>query len=98
MKMISNEETEEPQKRSRRRYDEETKQEILKLILNGHPISALARDFGIHENVLYKWKKEERVEQTPSEAEVERLRTRLRQVEMERDILKKALSIFSRQT
>jgi transposase-like protein len=30
--------------------------------------------------------------------EVEQLRRQLKQVEMERDILKKALSIFSRQT
>jgi len=30
--------------------------------------------------------------------EIEQLRQRLKQVEMERDILKKALSIFSRQT
>ncbi len=30
--------------------------------------------------------------------EIEQLRRRLKQVEMERDILKKALSIFSRQT
>ena len=41
-----------------------------------------------------------RSERTPSstEQEVEQLRRQLKQVEMERDILKKALSIFSRQT
>ena len=33
-----------------------------------------------------------------TEDEIEELRRRLKQVEMERDILKKALSIFSRQT
>jgi len=33
-----------------------------------------------------------------AEDEIERLRQRVKQVEMERDILKKALSIFSRQS
>lgn len=35
--------------------------------------------------------------QSSAELEVEQLRQRLKQVEMERDIFKKALSIFSRQ-
>jgi transposase-like protein len=33
-----------------------------------------------------------------AELEVEQLRRQLKQVEMERDILKKALAVFSRQT
>ena len=62
----------------------------MKLILNCHSVCAVARDFGIHENVLYKWKKDARSQQTTLEAEVERLRVILHQVEMERDIKKKA--------
>jgi transposase len=53
---------------------------------------------GISENVLHRWKREAIDSQSNSELEVEKLRQRLKQVEMERDILKKALSIFSRQT
>src|SRR5215470_13856333 len=57
-----------------------------------------AQALGISENVLHRWKREARDSQSNSELEVEKLRQRLKQVEMERDILKKALSIFSRQT
>jgi transposase len=53
---------------------------------------------GISENLLHQWKRAARADQSDAELEVEQLRQRLKQVEMERDILKKALSIFSRQT
>jgi len=46
--------------------------------------------------VLYKWKQATRASAT--DQELEQLRKQLKQVETERDILKKALSIFSRQT
>lgn len=61
-------------------------------------MKSVAEGLGISENLLHNWKKSNRARQSAAEREVEQLRQRLRQVEMERDILKKALSIFSRQT
>ncbi len=53
---------------------------------------------GISESLLHHWRRAARADQSDAELEVEQLRQRLKQVEMERDILKKALALFSRQT
>jgi transposase-like protein len=48
---------------------------------------------------LYSWQKQAKEQNSiGSEEELKTLRKRLREVEQERDILKKALSIFSRKT
>jgi len=80
------------------RYDDEFKRQALQLIANGQAVRSVAQSLGIGENLLHKWKQSARSHQSPDEREVAELRARLRQVEQERDILKKALSIFSRQT
>lgn len=82
----------------RRKYDEEFKQQALIMIRNGQSARSVAAALGISENLLHKWKRSDRTNQSSAELEVEQLRRQLKQVEMERDILKKALSIFSRQT
>jgi transposase len=84
---------------NRRKYDEEFKRQALQMIYNGQSVRSVAEALGVGENLLHRWK--QRKQNGPSnelEKEVEQLRSRLKQVEMERDILKKALSIFSRQT
>ena len=68
------------------------------MVRNGQPVRSVAQALGISENVLHRWRRDALDSQSDSELEVEKLRQRLKQVEMERDILKKALSIFSRQT
>ena len=68
------------------------------MVRNGQPLRSVAQALGISENVLHRWRRDALDSQSDSELEVEKLRQRLKQVEMERDILKKALSIFSRQT
>jgi transposase len=88
----------EPQTPRRRKYDEEFKQQAVAMVRNGQPVRSVAQALGISENVLHRWKRDASDSQSNSELEVEKLRQRLKQVEMERDILKKALSIFSRQT
>jgi transposase len=84
-----------------RKYDENFKQEALKMAKT-RSVSEVARSLGIGENLLYKWRSDEKSKETPVEteinAEIEGLRKQLRQVEMERDILKKALVIFGRGT
>lgn len=86
--------------KKRRSYDAEFKSNILRMNEDGRSISSLAESFGINENVIYRWKSSARVssEQTgrSAAAEVKQLRSELKETQQERDILKKALSIFSR--
>jgi transposase len=82
---------------NRRKYDEEFKRNALKMIENGQSVRSVAQALGVAEGQLHKWKRAARQHASPSEQEVLALRARLKQVELERDILKKALSIFSRQ-
>ena len=80
----------------RRKYDDEFKQQALQLVRNGQSARSVANSLGISESLLHKWKQSRRNKQTELEKENEQLRARLKQVETERDILKKALNIFSR--
>ena len=95
-------------KEKRRKYDREFKVEAVKLVTErGTPIAEAARNLGIHENLLRTWKKKH-LEDTadsfpgkghlkPQDEQLRRLRKKLADVEEERDILKKALAIFSKE-
>jgi transposase len=81
----------------RRKYDADFKQSALKMIHNGQSVRCVAQALGVAEGQLHRWQRDFKQTGPESEKEVAALRSKLRQVEMERDILKKALSIFSRQ-
>ena len=86
----------------RRHYDAEFKVNALQMLENGRSVRSLAHALGIKESLLYSWKnKAKKRESTPlkrEEDELKALRKQIKELEQERDILKKALSIFSRQT
>ncbi len=82
----------------RRKYDEQFKREALKLIDSGQSVRSVAQALGVGESQLHKWKRQFRPTRAVGDSEVAELTKKLRQVEQERDILKKALSIFSRQS
>ena len=84
--------------RRHRKYDDDFKQQALAMIRNGQSPRSVAQALGISENLLYRWRRLAQSSPSSTEQEIEQLRRQLKQVEMERDILKKALSIFSRQT
>jgi transposase len=84
-------------KKSRHRYDEAFKENALKMVDNGQSVRTVAQGLGVTANLVHKWKKTRDRSRTSLDSEVAALRARLRQVEAERDVLKKALSIFSRQ-
>ena len=88
--------------KKRRKYDESFKMELLKMVKSGRSVAEVSRTMGIDENLLYKWRSEENGQEKPVEleinTEIEHLRKQLKQVEIERDILKKALVIFGRGT
>jgi transposase len=79
-----------------RKYDEEFKREAVKKIHDGQSVASLARELGCAESLLHKWKRETVAASSDAEKEVLALRRKLREVEMERDILKKAALIFGR--
>ena len=86
---------------NRRRYDDSFKREAVRLVFNsGKSVPAIAKDLGVSDNALYLWKRAYGKEpddsgMTPLEKENQRLKRELAEVLMERDILKKAVAIFS---
>lgn len=84
-------------KQRHRKFDAQFKQEALKQVENGRSVSSVAQGLGISEALLYQWRKRSGQSSSPNQnSEIELLRKQLKQVETERDILKKALAIFSR--
>ncbi len=92
--------------KKRRQFDRAFKVEAVRLVTEeGRPVATVARDLGIGENLLHRWKQHftDQQEQafvgtgnlTPEQAELRRLRRALIDVTEERDILKKAISVFS---
>ncbi len=79
-----------------RKYDEEFKREAIKKIHDGQTVASVARELGCAESLLHKWKRQTIEASSDSGQEVIILRRKLREVEMERDILKKAALIFGR--
>ena len=87
--------------RHRRKFTEEFKQDAVQMLLDGHSASSICQRLGLTSpNLLYRWKRQ-RASQGPvsvaaTDLRVRELEAELRRVERERDILKKALSIFGR--
>jgi transposase len=82
-------------------YSEELKAEAVQMLLDGHRAESVAKNLGLSGvTLLYRWKAKQ-LQQSGAAAEtlenrVRHLEEELRRVERERDILKKALAIFSR--
>jgi len=89
----------------RRKYSDEFKEEAVKLAQrSGVPMSQTAKELGINAEMLRSWVRqfgsgpggEKRI--SPSEhSELIRLRRELKRVTEERDILKKAVGIFTKE-
>jgi transposase len=93
--------------RERRYFDREFKAEAVRMITErGFRVSQVARDLGIHPNMLSRWKQEylarrshaihRKRHMTPVEEELIRLRREVNDLQEERDILKKALAIIGK--
>ena len=85
----------------RRRYTDEFKDEAVQMMLDGHTAPSVKERPGLpNVNMLYRWRQERLTQIGPVAsslgARVRELESELRQVERERDILKKALAIFGR--
>ena len=89
----------------KKRFDKEFKVSAVKMVMEeGQKASEVARSLGIHANMLYSWKR--KYAESGDKAfvgkghltEMAALRRKLRNAEMELEILKKAVGIFSKPT
>lgn len=86
-------------------HNEAFRREAVQLLeTSGKSVSELARELGINQKSLYRWRRQygtaspasAPTEPDERDAEIKRLRRELEIMRQERDILKKAISIFSR--
>jgi len=94
------------QKRERKHYSKEFKIETVKLITEkGMKVSEVSRNLGIGKELIYRCEKDYELKGATSfpgegkmspEEEFRKLRRELANVKEERDILKKAIAIFSK--
>ena len=91
-----------------RRYSQEFREQAIRLVLQGEATMAeIARDLGVDPSTLREWKRAygaergepetERMAGDTVEGELARVKRELRRVKQERDILKKAVRIFSQE-
>ncbi len=90
-------------------YTKEFKEEAVRLAqTSGKSIAQVARELGISDSAIHGWRKDltqhgqeafpGKGHQTALEEEHRRLRREVERLQQERDILKKAVSIFSRES
>ncbi len=89
----------------RRKFDKEFKLMAVELSKSREHINELAKELDIRPELIYRWCSEHqqkpegsftshgKARQTPEEGEIARLKKQLRDMELKRDILKKAISI-----
>ena len=89
----------------KKRFDKDFKISAVKMVTEGgHKASEVARSLDIHPNMFYSWKRkyadsgEKAFVGKGHLTEIAAFRWKLREVEMERDILKEAVGIFSKET
>lgn len=86
-------------------YSEEFKQDVLAMVAAGKSSAAeIERDLGLTKGIIYKWQERYQVKngelkasaESAEQAEIRRLKRELEIAKQERDILKKALQVFSK--
>ena len=93
--------------RKHRKYDKEFKEEAVRLVIEGgRQVTDVARGLGIHENLLRTWKRKHKEDPSgsfpgkghlkPQDEELRKLQKENANLKEEREILKKALAIFSK--
>jgi len=95
---------------TRKKYSKEFKLDAISLMQEqGYSCAAAARSLGIYPNLLNRWIKEQKSGEdgqafrgqgklTADQLEVRRLKEEVRQLRMEKEILKKATVFFARET
>lgn len=88
------------------KYDAAFKHECVEMMANGMSAAEVSEKLGIHVKTLYRWRDEYRRDGddafpgkgnlTPADAELRDLRRRVKDLEEENEILKKATAIFAK--
>ena len=94
------------EKRARRTYTEEQKQQLVALYNQGKTRSEIIREYDLTGSAFDRWVKRinatgsshEKDNRTPEEQELQRLRKENQQLKMENDVLKQAALIFARKS
>ncbi len=93
------------QRRPRRDFSDEFKAGAVRLVLDeGKAVSAAARGLDLHQSVLRTWVNRARADRTKGKTglttaereELAKLRKEVRELRMERDILKQAAAFFAK--
>ncbi len=95
--------SEQPERQERRVFTEEFKRDAVRLAKERGNISQTARDLGVHESVLSRWKRQldaspERPfpgQGNPQDPELAQLKRENARLKEENEILKKAVGIFT---
>lgn len=94
--------------KTRRKFDKEFKLMTVSLCNAGKPIKEVAKELGIRSEIVRRWRRELEGKASGSfsghgnpgftleQQEIAKLKKQLRETELEREILKKAVSIFSK--
>ena len=88
--------------RTNKKYDEDYKKNIVKLVESGKSISDIEHEYGINRKNIYNWKYKygniiTATGEVTNNDEVLKLKKELQQVKMENEILKKAVAIFTKE-
>ena len=83
------------------KYDEEFKRNTVRKVLDGQSVRSVSQELGVSESQIHKWRRAAfnngEGNQSGSElGETLELKKRIRELEMENEILKKAALIFGR--
>lgn len=91
--------------RTRPPYPPQFRREAVELLRSGVALKQVAADLGVSEQTLRNWRRQQDVDAGRAEGltsaereELRALRRRVRRLEQEREILKKAAAFFARET
>lgn len=88
-----------------RKHENDFKVLIVELVKSGRPIKEVCTEYDLNNSMVRRWRREyeaksgdftKKKELSQEEIELKALKKELREITMERDILKKAVSIFSK--
>ena len=94
-----------PKRRPRRQFTEEFKAGVVRLVLDeGKTVGAVARDMDLTETAVREWVKRAQADRTHGRTglttaereELARLRKEVRELRLERDLLKKVSALFAK--
>ena len=88
----------------RQKYSKEYREDVLNMLKTGEKdVSALSKELGIAKGIIYRWYRKSKGSReggsekiSDKDKEIRELRAKLAEVSEERDILKKAVHIFSK--